>query len=206
MNISKSGRTSTSRASAGLNEAQRFQPPTGSRGSRVPRTIVVTEKLLHFRKQGPDRGARVLQMVAHRQLLRAAECAQKLLAILYDIFLLPASGQLIQELMRQGKRHAPKIKFHKHSLGALPVYAFGTLLLLAAGKINRVTDFPNNVALDLNSKGVLNRLCHVARYYDPSTHKVALIFGFGHDYQPLYPVVLAEIKQMVSFPWPVVLQ
>ena len=57
VNISKSGTTSTSRASAGLNKAQRFQPPTGSRGSRVPRTIVVTEKLLHFLKQGPDRGA-----------------------------------------------------------------------------------------------------------------------------------------------------
>ena len=43
------------------------------------------------------------------------ECARQLQAIMYDIFLLPARSDLILELMRQGKRHAQEVKFHKHS-------------------------------------------------------------------------------------------
>ena len=199
------GMVTMSQFTADPNAAHSPQSLTGSRASSAPRTIVVTEKLPHLLKQVPDRGTRVLMMVARRQLLRAAECSQKLQAILYDIFLLPANGQFILELMRQGKRHAQKVKFHKHSLGAPPIYAFGILLLLAAGKNNWVIDSANTEALDLNSKGVLNRLCHAARYYDHGTHKLALTFRFGHDYQQLIPAVLAEIKKLQGCPWPVVL-
>ena len=78
----------------------------------------------------------VLKTIVLRELQQTAECASKLLALLYNTFLLPASADLIQELVRYGKQHAQKVKLHMHSLGATPMFAFGTLLLLAADKIN----------------------------------------------------------------------
>ena len=156
--------------------------------------------------KAPDRGSRVIMKVAQRQLLRAAECAEKVRAILYDIFLLPSSHHLISALLKQGSLQASKIKFHKHSIGATPILAFGSLLLLATAQNNWVTDFPNRNSLDLKSRGVLQRLCHVARYYDRASQRLALTFGYGHSYQALVPAVLAEIKMMGGGPWPVILQ
>ena len=166
---------------------------------------MATEKLLHFLKQGPDRGVRVLQMIARRQLLRAAECAQKMRAILYDIFLLPASADLIEELMQQGKQHAHKISLHNHSEGMTAIQVFGTLLLLAARRTKQVAEPPKAAMQVLNSIGILHQLCHVARYYDPATHKIALTFGFGSSNQHLQPLALEEVKKLKCCPWPITL-
>ena len=79
-----------------------------------------------------------------RELQQTVECASKLSALLYSIFLLPANAGLMQELRRHGKQHAQRIKLHMHSLGATPIFAFGTLLLLAADTINSDPGTKNN--------------------------------------------------------------
>ena len=64
VNTTMTGMVTMSQFTADPNAAHSSQSLTGSRASSAPRTIVVTEKLLHFLKQGPDRGTRVLMMVA----------------------------------------------------------------------------------------------------------------------------------------------
>ena len=56
------------------------------------------------------------------------------------------------------KQYAQKIKLHMHSLGATPIFAFGTLLLLAANTINGDPGTKNKMdkTSDLNSRDVLN--------------------------------------------------
>ena len=90
-------------------------------------------------------------------------------------------------------------------MGASPIFTFGTLLLLASPMYNRVKGLPNSISHDLNSRGVLKRLSHVASYYDYASQRMALTFGYGHNYQALIPAMLAEIKMMESCPWPVLL-
>ena len=143
--------------------------------------------------------------VAQRQILRAAECSQAVMAILYDIFLLPASCQLISGLLKQGCQQAHKISFHKHSLGAPPIFAFGALLLLATSQSNWGANFYISNSLDLNSRSILQRLRHVARDNDRAIQRLALTFGFGHSNHALFPAVLAAMKQMDASPWPLLL-
>ena len=204
------GSEEISRAKADQDAKQSTQTTPNPWTGYAQRGIIVTEKLLHFPRKGPDNGSLVLKTVAPRELLQAAECARKLQTLLYDIFLLPASGDLVLELMGQGKKHAQEVKLHKHSLGATPIFAFGTLLLLAADKIK---DNPNNYstwakykASDLHSRGVLNKLCQVAKLHDTASRKLALTFMFEHEVKQLQPLALAEIKKMEGCPWTVALQ
>ena len=135
------------------------------------------------------------------------ECASKLSALLYSIFLLPANAGLIQELMRYGKQHAQKVKLHMHSLGATPIFAFGTLLLLAADKINSDpgTRKTMDKASDLNSRDVLNQLCQTAKHHNINIRKSALTFMIGQEVMQLQPLALAEIKMMKNCPWTIAL-
>ena len=178
--------------------------PEGGFHPSFPLNITITDKLLHFPHKTSDRGVRTISKIAQRQIWRAAECAGTMQAILYDIFLLPNASNLIPNLLTQGKLQATKITLHKHSLGVSPIFAFGSLLLLAATHIqwNLATCFTGN--LDLNSKNILQRLCQVARDYDRATQSLALAFKFGLRFHALTSAALAEIKQIGTIPWPLI--
>ena len=135
------------------------------------------------------------------------ECANKLSTLLYSIFLLPANADLIQKLLRHGKQHAQATKLHMHSLGTTPIFAFGTLLLLAADMINSNpgTRKTMNKTSNLNSRDVLNQLCQTAKYYNINTRKSALTFMIGHEVKQFQPLALAEIKMLENCPWTIAL-
>ena len=179
--------------------------PEGGYHPSFPLNITITDKLLHFLHKTPDRGVRTISKNAQRQIWRAAECAGKMQAILYDIFLLPNASNLIPNLLAQGKLQATKITLHKHSLGVSPIFAFGSLLLLATTHIqwSLATCFTGN--LDLNSKDILQRLRQVVKDYDRATQSLALTFKFGLRFHALTSAALAEIKQIGANPWPLII-
>ena len=151
--------------------------------------------------------AKKKKAIVLRELQQTVECAIKLSALLYSIFLLPANAGLVQELIRYGKQHAQKVKLHMHSLGATPIFAFGTLLLLAADKINSDpgTRKTMDKASDLNSRDVLNQLCQAAKHHNINIRKSALTFMIGQEVMQLQPLALAEIKMMENCPWTIAL-
>ena len=102
-----------------------------------------------------------------------------------------------------GKQHAQEVKLHMHSLGTTPIFAFGTLLLLAADMINSNpgTRKTMNETSNLNNRDVLNQLCQTAKYYNINTRKSALTFMIGHEVKQFQPLALAEIKLTKDCPW-----
>ena len=180
-------------------------PPKRRYHSLSPGHITLTEQLLHFLRKAPDRGVKTISMIAQRQIRRAAECAGILQSILYDIFLLPATHEIIPHLLKQGKLQATSIALHKHSIGVSPRFAFGSLLLLASSP-NRGAPAPCIPGpIDHSSKSILRRLRQAESEYDRPTQTLALTHNFGHDYQTLDPAILAEIKQAQASPWPIIL-
>ncbi len=56
-----------------------------------------------------------------------------------------------------------------------------------------------------NSRGILQRLRHVARDYDRATQSLALTFKFGLRFHALTPAAIAEMKQIGANPWPLII-
>ena len=102
-----------------------------------------------------------------------------------------------------GKQNAQAVKLHIHSLGTTPIFAFGTLLLLAADMINSNPGMKKAIykTSDLNSRDVLNQVCQTAKDYNINTRKSALTFMIGHEVKQFQPLALAEIKLMENCPW-----
>ena len=180
-------------------------PPKEGYHPSFPLSITITDKLLHFLHQAPDRGVKTISIIAQRQIMRAAECAGIMQAIFYDIFLLPVADNFISHLIAQGKLQATRITLHKHSQGVSPRFAFGSLLLLATTHNQRGSAICFTGNLDPNSKSLLQRLRQVATAYDQATQSLALTFKFGHRFHSLEPAVIAEIKQTEAIPWPLII-
>ena len=125
-----------------------------------------------------------------RELQQTVECANKLSTLFYSIFLLPANTNLIQKLMMHGKQNAQEVKLHMHNLGTTPIFAFGTLLLLAADMINSNPGIKKtiNKTSDLNSRDVLNQLCQTAKNYNINIRKSALTFMIGPEIKQFQPL------------------
>ena len=105
-------------------------------------------------------------------------------------------------MLAQGKTQSKKITLHKHSIGVSPIFAFGSLLLLAAPQFQRGLTACTTTNSVTNSQSILQRLCQVARDYYIATQSLALSFRFGLNLQSLSPAALAEIKHLQAIPWP----
>ena len=181
--------------------------PTSKRKHHTlyPGNITLTDELLYFLRKAPDKGVGTIAKIAQRQMRRAANCAEIMHAILYDIFLHPPADNYITPLLEQGKQNTSGITLHKHSMGVSPKFAFGTLLLMATAPNQGESPSRLSGHINICSNSIHKRLCQVAAEYDIATRSIALNFNFGHSYQHLAPAILAELKHIQSIPWPVII-
>ena len=163
--------------------------------------ITLTRELLHFLHKSPDKGAHTIARIAHRQITRAAACAERIKTILYDIFMEPLDDIYISRQLEKGKQHLTGTKQHKHSIGVSPKYAFATLLLNAASQAEQEPLQPTHGLMSNRSKHIHKRLLHITEDYELTTRSAALTFNFGHCYRHITPAIVEELKRVRSIPW-----
>ena len=163
--------------------------------------ITLTKELLYFLHKAPDKGVHTIARIAHRQITRAAACAERIRTLLYDIFMEALEDIYISSQLEKGKLHITGTRQHKHSIGVSPKYAFATLLLNAASQTEQGTLQPTPGLMSNRSKHIHKRLLHITEDYELTTRSAALTFNFGHCYRHITPAIVEELKRVRSIPW-----
>ena len=129
-----------------------------------------------------------------KQVLNLVQGQRELQSVLFDIVIFPATADIIQKCIIQGRRYAEAVKEKGHKQGPPRLYVFGAILSWASETSESAKDtYTKYKGLSLESRNDIIRLCKCSKIFNAETRKLTLTFGCGAEALALRSILLPLI-------------